>query len=89
MSHRYGGEHDSAELKGPGRLLRIRPEIINVGPKSAPKPDETKPKMPGAVPTNRHKPMPIDFGPVSLRFEDDPKFVKLWRALRGDLLMDS
>ena len=35
-------------------------------PKSAPKPDETKPKMTGAVPTNRHKPIPNDFGPVSV-----------------------
>ncbi len=41
----------------------------------APKPDEGKPKMPGAVPTTRHKPMPIDFGPVSGCFDRDPKLL--------------
>ncbi len=46
----------------PGELFRIRPEIIDVGPKSAPKPDEAKPKMAEAKPTNKHKPIPIDFG---------------------------
>ncbi len=40
---------------------------------SAPEPDETKPKTPGAVPTNRHKPIPNDFGPVSGCFDHDPK----------------
>jgi hypothetical protein len=29
-------------------------------PESAPKPNEAKPKMCGALPTNRHKPSPID-----------------------------
>ena len=62
----------TAELNGPGKLLRIRPNIVDVGPKSAPKPDEAKP---GAVPTNRHKPIPIDFGPVSGCFDHDPKLV--------------
>ena len=65
----------SAELKGPRKLLRIRPKIIDLGPKSAPKPDEAKPKMPGSVPTNRHKPIPIDFGPVSGCFDHDPKLL--------------
>ncbi len=39
-----------AELKGPRKLVRIRPSIVDFGPKTAPKPDETKPEMPGAVP---------------------------------------
>jgi hypothetical protein len=64
---------DSADLQGPRHLLRIRPEIVDLGPKSAPKPDETKPKMPRAVPTNRHKPIPFDFGPFSVYFGRDPK----------------
>ncbi len=55
----------SAQLKGPRTLLRIRPKIGDSGPQPAPKPDEAKPKMPGALPTNRHKPIPIDFGPVA------------------------
>ncbi len=63
----------SAELKGPGKTIKIRPEIVDLGPKSAPKPDEAKPKMPGAVPASRHKPMPNDFGPVSGCFGHDPK----------------
>jgi hypothetical protein len=29
--------------------------------------------MPGAVPTNRREPIPIDFGPVSGWFDHDPK----------------
>ncbi len=40
---------------------------------SAPKPDETKPNISGAVPTNRPKPIPIDFGPISGYFDHDPK----------------
>ncbi len=56
----------SAELKGPRKLLRIRPGIVDVRPKWPPTPDKAKPKMPGAVPTNRNKPMPIDVGPVSV-----------------------
>ncbi len=64
-----------AQLKGPRTLSKIRPAVADVGPKSAPTPDEAKPKMPGAVPTNRHKPIPNDFGPVSRRFDHDRKLV--------------
>ncbi len=46
-----------------------------MGPNSAPKPDEAKPKMPGEVPTNRLKPSPIDFDPVSGCFNHDPKLL--------------
>ncbi len=45
----------SVELQRPGKLGRILTEIVYLGPASAPKPDAAKPKMPGAVPTNRHK----------------------------------
>ncbi len=53
----------SADLKGSQsrKLLRIRPNIIDVGPNSAPKPGETQPKIGGAARANRHKPIPIDF----------------------------
>jgi hypothetical protein len=51
--------------KRPRQLLAIRQRIFDFGPKSAPKPDDTKPKVPGAVPTNQRQPNPIDFGPVS------------------------
>jgi hypothetical protein len=37
---------------------------------------EAKPRMPGDMPTNRHKPMPIDFGPVSGCFAHDPKLLQ-------------
>ena len=69
-----------AERTGPRRLLRIRPKIDALGPKSAPKPETNCPKMPRAVPTNRHKPTPIDFGPASLRFDHDPKLVNCQKA---------
>ncbi len=48
-----------------------------MGPKSAPKPDEAKPKTPGAVPSKWHKPIPIDFGPASGCFDHDPKLFNL------------
>ncbi len=40
--------------------------ISDFGPKSGPKPNEAKPIMPRAVPTNRHETIPIDFGPISV-----------------------
>ena len=55
---------NSAEL-GPGKCLRAS--------KSAPEADEAKRKMPGAVPANRHKPIPGDFGSVPVCFNHDPK----------------
>ncbi len=51
-----------------------------MGPKSAPNPDVAKPKVPGAVHANRHKPIPIDFGPVSVCFDHDPKHVNCEKA---------
>ncbi len=43
---------------------------------SRPQKPEAKPKMPGAVPTNLHRPIPNDFEAVSWRFDHDPKFVQ-------------
>ena len=62
-----------AGKKGPGKLVRIRPQFIDFGPNSAPEPDKAKPKITGAVPTNRHEPIPIDSGPVSACFGHEPK----------------
>ncbi len=59
------GKGNSAEL--------ICPTIVDVGPKTATKLDETKPKMAVAVPTNRHKPIPIDVGPVC--FHHNPELL--------------
>jgi hypothetical protein len=40
----------SAERKGPRKLERFRPEVVDLGPTWAPKPDEAKPKRPGRCP---------------------------------------
>ncbi len=53
-----------------------------MGPKSGPKPDEAKPKMPGAVPTDRHNLSPIDFGAVSGCFYHDPNVGALWALIK-------
>ncbi len=52
---------DSTEPERPGQRFEGPVEIRRFEPQSAPKPDEANPKMPGAVPTNRHKPIPNDF----------------------------
>ncbi len=57
--------------------MRIRPGIVDLGPKSAPKPDVAKPKMSRAMSTNRNKPIPIDFCEASVCFHHDPKLFKL------------
>ncbi len=66
---------NSAELKGPGKLLGIRPEIFDFGPESGLKDSKTKPRIPGTVPTDRHTTIPNDPGPMSACFDDDPKLV--------------
>ena len=55
-------------FKNPNRNRRF-------GAQNGPKPNETNPKMPGAVPANRLKPIPIVFGPVSVWFDHDPKLL--------------
>ena len=67
----------SAELKGPRKLLRIRPEIFDFEPELGLKRGQTKPKIPGTVPTDRHTTIPNDSGPISACFDDDPKLLKL------------
>ena len=68
-------EYDSAELKGPRKLLRIRPGIFDFEPDLGLKLGQTKPKISGTVPTNRHTTIPNDSGPISTCFDDDPKLL--------------
>ncbi len=63
--------HNSAELKGPRKLL-IRPEIIDFEPDVALKLGQAKPAISGTVPTNRHIAIPNGSGPISACFDDDP-----------------
>ena len=65
----------SAELKGPRQLVRIRPEIFDFEPDLGLKLGQTKPNIPGTVPTNRHTTLPNDSGPISACFDDDPKLL--------------
>ncbi len=57
----------SAELKGPRTFSRIRPEIFDLEPASGLKLGQTKTKIPGTVPTNRHTTIPNDSGTISRR----------------------
>ncbi len=50
-------------------------------PKSGPKPDATKPKMSGAVPTNRRARIPSHSGPISACLDDDPKLLNEFRVI--------
>ncbi len=71
--HASGGR--GAELKGPRKLLRIRPEIFDFEPDLGLKLGQTKPKISGTVPTNRHTTIPKDSDPISACFDDDPKLL--------------
>ncbi len=63
----------SAEAKGPRKLLRVRPDIFDFQPDLGLQLGQTKPKISGTVPTNRHTTIPDDYGPISACFDDDPK----------------
>ena len=63
----------SAELKGPPKPLRFRPEIFYFDPDLGLKLGQKKPKISGAVPTNRHTTILNDSGPMSAWFGEDPK----------------
>jgi hypothetical protein len=67
----------SAELKVPRQLLRIRPDIFDFEPELCLKQCQTKPHIPGTVPTDRHTTIPNDSCPISACFDDDPKRNKL------------
>ncbi len=54
----------SAELQGPGKLVRIRPEIFDFELELGLKLGHSKPKISGTVPTNWHTTIPNDSGPI-------------------------
>ncbi len=66
---------NSAELKEPGELVRIRPGIFDFEPDLGVKLGQAKPEISGAVPTNRHTTIPNDYGPTAVCFDDDPKLL--------------
>ncbi len=68
-------ECDSAELQGPRKLLRIRPEIFDFEPGLGLKRSQTKPKIPGTVLADRRTTVPKDSGQISACFDDDPKLI--------------
>ncbi len=59
----------SAELRGPRKRLRIRPEIFDFKPDSGLKRSQAKPKIPGTVLTDRHN----ESKRFWTNFGDDPK----------------
>ncbi len=65
----------SAALKGPRQILGIRHEIMDFEPDLGLKLAQTKPKISGTAPTNRHTTIPNDSGSISACFDDDPKLV--------------
>ncbi len=66
---------DSAELSGPPKTLRIRPGICDFEPDLGLKLGQTKAKISGAVPTNRHISIPSDSVAISACFDGDPKLL--------------
>ncbi len=71
MTPRLGSD----ELEGPRQLLRIRPAIFDFEPDLGLKLGQTKPKISGTAPTDRHTSIPNDFRPNSACFDDDPKLL--------------
>ncbi len=67
---------NSAELKGPRTLLRIRLGTFDFEPDLGLKLGQTKPNISGTVPTHRHTRIPNDSGPISAGFGEDPNTVK-------------
>ena len=61
----------SADLKGPRKLFRIRSEIFDFELDLGLKLGQTKHKIPGTVPTDRHTTIPKDSGPIPA----DPKLL--------------
>ncbi len=64
-----------AALKGPRQMLRVRAEIFDFEQDLGLKLGQTKPKISGTVPPDRHTTIPIDSGPISTPLEDDPKLL--------------
>ncbi len=77
-------EEDSAELEGLRKLLRIRPAVFDFEQDLGLKRSQTKPKIPGTVPTDQRTTIPNDSGLISACFDDDPKLLNCEIAeLRG------
>ena len=53
----------------------MRPEIVDFEPDLGLKLGQTKPKISGTVPTDRHTTIPNDSGPIPAWFDDDPKLL--------------
>ncbi len=66
----FWGVQDSAELKEPRQLVRIRLEIVDLGPDQPPKSDETKPEMPGQTGANLFRSISDRFPGVSNRIQN-------------------
>ena len=62
----------STERKESRTFLRIRPQIVEFEADLGLKLGQTKPKIYGTVPTNRHTAIPNDSVPISECFDDDP-----------------
>ena len=71
------GDHSGALplLRTNRELLRIRPEIFDFELELGLKLGQSKPKISGTAPTNRHTTIPNDSGPISACFDDDPKLL--------------
>ena len=57
-----------------GRRM-IRPGIFDFEPDLGLNRGQSRPQIPGAVPTDRHTTIPNDSGPISACFDDDPKLL--------------
>ncbi len=62
----------SAALQGPGKLSKIWPGIFDFEPDLSLMRGQTKPKVLGMVPTDRHTQIPSNSGTISVCFDDDP-----------------
>ena len=65
----------SAELTKPRKLVRIRPGIFDFKPNLGLKLGQTKPQISATAPIKRHTTIPNDSGPISKRFDDNPKLL--------------
>ncbi len=66
---------NSAELKVPRTLLRVRLETFDFDLDLVLKLGQIKPKISGTVPAHRHTTIPTASGPISVCFENDPKLL--------------
>jgi hypothetical protein len=80
------GGLNSAELKSPRKCIRVRRQIFEFEPDLGLNLGQAKPKLSGAVPTDRHTTIPNDPGPNLACFDDGPKLLNneiAWLVLWG------